>query len=110
MKKNLLIISALLLAISLQAKEYTVSSPSGNIEIKVSVTEKISYSVLLDGTEIITPSPISMTLSDGTVSGINSKVRKVKTGSFSEVINPVVQRKYAIIKDEYNLLYLSFKG
>ncbi|MEA3477626.1 MAG: glycoside hydrolase family 97 protein [Bacteroidota bacterium] len=110
MRKKLLIFLALVLVISLQAKDYSVSSPSGNIEIKVSVTEKIRYSVLLNGTEIITPSSISMTLNNGTILGENSKVKKVKTGSFSEVIMPVVQRKYATINDEYNLLHLSFKG
>jgi len=110
MQKHLLIVLSLIFTFSLQAKDYTVFSPSGNIEVRVSVTEKISYSVLLNGTEIITPSSISMTLNVGTVLGKDSKVRKVKTASFSDVILPVVQRKYATIIDEYNLLHLLFKG
>jgi len=110
MKKKPLILIALILVVSLQAKDYTLFSPSGEIEVRVSITEKISYSMLLDGTEIISPSFISMTLDDGTVLGENSKIKKVKTGSVSEVIIPVVQRKYATIKDEYTLLQLMFKG
>lgn len=110
MQKALLILLAPLLVITLQAKEYSVSSPSGKIEVKVSVNEKVSYSVWLDGTKIVSPSFISMTLDDGAILGGNSKVRKVKTGSVSEIIIPVVQRKYATINDEYNLLYLMFKG
>ena len=110
MQKALLILLASLLVITLQAKEYSVSSPSGKIEVKVSVSKKISYSVWLDGAKIISPSVISMTLDDGTILGGNSKVRKVKTGSVSEIIRPVVQRKYATIKDEYNLLHFMFKG
>ncbi len=110
MQKALFILLAPFFVTTLQAKEYSISSPSGNIEVKVSVNEKISYSVLLDGAKIISPSVISMTLDDGTVLGENSKVRKVKTGSVSEVIIPVVQRKYSTIKDEYSLLHLMFKG
>ena len=110
MQKALFILLAPMLVITLQAKEYSVSSPSGKIEVKVSVTKKVSYSVWLDGAKIISPSVISMTLDDGIVVGKNSKVDNVKTGSVSEIIRPVVQRKYATIKDEYNLLHLMFKG
>ena len=109
MQKALFILLAFFFIITLQAKEYSVSSPSGKIQVKVSVNETTSYSVLLDGTEIISPSFISLTLDDETVLGGNSKVRKVKTGTVNEIIKPVVQRKYATIKDEYNLLHLMFK-
>ncbi len=110
MRKILLVLSVSLLAISLQGKQYSVSSPSEKIEVIVSVNEKISYSVLLDGKEIISPSTISMMLDDGLVLGENLNVKKVKTVSISEIIKPVVQRKYATIKDEYNLLHIIFKG
>ncbi len=107
-------ISVLLLLLSffygLSAKEYSVESPSGKIQIKVSVNEAITYSVLLNGTEIIAPSAISMEFSDGDVWGKDAKVKKVKTTSVSQELVPVVQRKYAKIHDEYNQLTLSFKG
>ncbi len=96
--------------VSLSAKEYSVKSPAGKIEVVVNVEEQISYSVLLNESEVIAPSVISMELNDGTVWGENAKVRKVKNITFSEELTPVVSRKYAKMKDEYNLMTLSFKG
>jgi alpha-glucosidase len=110
MKKNLLTFLSLFLVFELHATDYSVKSPSGNIEVKVTINEKTTYSVLLNGTEIISPSPVSMELNDGVVFGKDSKVRNVKTATVKEEIKPVVQRKYATIKDEYNLLNLSFSG
>jgi alpha-glucosidase len=93
----------------LNAKEYSVKSPSGKIVIKVSVGTAINYSVLLNGTEIIAPSTISLKISDSTVWGENAKVKKAKTILVSEDIIPAVKRKYAKIENDYNQLTLSFK-
>ncbi len=110
MKRIPMFILIMSLFFSLSAKEYSVQSPSGKIEIKVAVGETTTYSVLLNGTEIIVPSTISMELTDGTVWGKDAKVKKAKTISVSEELKPVVQRKYATLQNEYNQLTLSFKG
>ncbi|HKI88260.1 MAG TPA: glycoside hydrolase family 97 catalytic domain-containing protein, partial [Draconibacterium sp.] len=110
MKKYLISIPFVFLIFNLSAKEYTVSSPSGKLTVKVSVNENITYQVSLNGTEITAPSEISMTLDDGTVLGKNDKVRKTKTTTVNEEIIPVVSRKYAKIPDVYNLLTLTFKN
>jgi len=110
MKKYLISILGLFLILNLNAKEYTVSSPSGKLSVKVSVNENITYEVSLNGTEIIAPSEISMTLDDGMVLGKNDKVRRAKTTSVNKKIVPVVNRKYSKMKDEYNLLTLSIKN
>jgi alpha-glucosidase len=107
-------ISLLLLLLSvfwgLSAKEYSVESPSGKIQIKVSVNEVITYSVLLNGSEIVAASPVSMEIGNGEVWGKDAKVKKAKSTSVSEEIIPVVQRKYNKIENTYNLLTLSFKN
>ncbi len=110
MKKITVLILSVFVIFNLSAKEYTVESPSGNIKVKISVNGTIAYSVLSNGTEIISPSAISLKISDGTVWGENAKVKKDKTISVSEDIIPVVQRKYAKIENDYNQLTLSFKG
>jgi len=97
-------------AVSGSTKEYYVKSPSEKLEIKVIVDEEINYSILLNGAEIVTPSNISLEISNGEIWGKNAKVKKVKTISVSKEIVPVVKRKYATIPDEYNQLTLSFKG
>ncbi len=110
MKKITSLLLFVFIIFSLNAKEYTVKSPSGKIQIKVSVNETINYSVSLNGNEIISPSTISLKISDGIIWGKNAKVKKAKTISVSEDIIPVVQRKYSKIENDYNQLTLSFKG
>jgi len=110
MKKLTTIMLIISLSLAISAKEYTVESPSGKIAVKIQIDETIKYSVFLNGTEIISPSVISMKIDDGSTWGNEAKVRKAKTISVSEEITPVVQRKYAKIKNEYNQLTLSFKG
>lgn len=108
MKRFILLSLLLALFIPVSAKEYTVSSPSGNLLVKVSADATTTYSVLLNGKEIISPSQISMTLDNGLVPGENGKVKKAKTIAISNEIVPVVARKFAKITDNYNLLTLSF--
>ncbi|MFW5773140.1 MAG: glycoside hydrolase family 97 protein, partial [Tangfeifania sp.] len=93
----------------LNAKDYSVESPSGRLEVKVLVEGEIQYSVFLNDKEIISQSPISMTLEDK-VLGQDAKVRRDKITSVDEVIVPTVQRKYAEIPDVYNQLTLTFTG
>jgi alpha-glucosidase len=93
----------------LNAKEYTVESPSGRLEVKVSVEEIVKYSVFLNEKEVISLSPISMTLEDK-VLGKDAKVRRDKITSVDEVIVPTVKRKYAEIPEVYNQLTLTFRG
>ncbi len=110
MKKLSLLITLIGLVFTLSAKEYSLESPSGKIQVKVNVDDIVTYSIMLNGTPIIAPSQISMELYNGTVWGVDAKVRKAKTNSVSQVLTPVVQRKSATIKDEYKELTLSFKG
>ncbi|WP_340111629.1 glycoside hydrolase family 97 protein [Maribellus mangrovi] len=109
MKQIILFLSLLVFGFNLSAKDYTLESPSGKITVKIAIDETTTYSVLLDGKEIISPSQISMSFDDGTNWGNDEKVKKVKTISVSQELNPVVHRKFATIKDEYNQLTLSFK-
>lgn len=110
MKKLILLVLIMSGIMCLSAKEYIIESPSGKITVKVNVGEKISYSVLLNHAVIVAPSHVNMKLSTGESWGVNSKVRKAKTVEVLQDIKPVVQRKYATIKDEYKQLTLAFKG
>ncbi len=110
MKKVFILFLSVFLISNIDAKEYSVKSPSGKIVVKISVETEINYSVLLNGKIILSPSPIALKISDGTIWGENAKVKKAKTISVYEDIIPVVQRKYAKIENDYNQLTLSFKG
>lgn len=110
MKKYLIISLFIVMILKLNAKEFTVSSPSGKLAVKISVDEKITYSVLLNDAVLISPSEISMTLDDGTIFGQNAKAGKAKTASVSSEIVPVVNRKYNKIPDVYNSMIIPFKN
>lgn len=58
-------------------KDYTLSSPDGGLEVKITADDGISWSLYRDGTCLLTPSRISMTLEDGTVYG-TGKFRTAK--------------------------------
>lgn len=110
MKNLILTLLSVFIACNLLAKEYEQKSPQGNISIKIEVNDVITYSVLLNGNVIISPSEISMTLDDGQIWGENAKIKKAKTTSISQELTPVINKKYSSISNEYNQLTLSFKG
>lgn len=91
-------------------KVYEVKDASGKVEVKVEVgKESVSYSVIQGGETMIANSPISMTLTDGTVFGENPRVKKVHRRVIDEVINPPLYRK-AQIRNECNEMTIDFKG
>ena len=87
---------------------YKVESPDGQLSASVVVGNVISYSVSRGGVNLINPSEISMTLSGGTVFGIDDKVRKFKKSSIDQTIPTVVYKK-AEVRDNYNEITLMFK-
>lgn len=91
-------------------KTLTLTDTSGKINLKVKVSkEDICYSVFHGGDEMISPSPISMTLTDGTTFGKNPKLKKVTRTSVDNVIYPPIYKKKSI-RDNYNEMKLDFRG
>lgn len=91
-------------------KQFSVKSPSGKLEISILVNkENIEYYVTHDKDILVDKSPISMTFTDREPFGINPKLSKTQTKSYSGVIHPPLYRK-SEIKDNYNELVLQFKG
>jgi alpha-glucosidase len=91
------------------AKDLSFSSPDGRITSIIHITDKISYSVLLNSKEIIAPSEISLKVNE-TILGQDPKLKKSFTRYVSRELIPVVKQKSAVIKDEYNELVMNFKG
>ena len=85
----------------LQAKDYTLLSPDGRIAVSISVGDDISWSIASDGEQILCPSGIALTLSDGTVYGRRMKVKKAVRRSVDEVLDsPLFKRSK--VRDRYN--------
>ena len=95
-------------------KNFTISSPDGNIQLKVDAGAKLQWSVTHQSQTIIAPSSISLTLQTGDVLGADPKIRTLPTiGAKSENINnkiTAVNYKKDIVEDNYNQLTLNCKG
>jgi alpha-glucosidase len=92
------------------AKPHELFSPDKKIRIIIQTDGAVSYAVFCDGREIITPSPVSLTIEGTDVLGKEPRLSSVKTRSVDEKIVPPVREKRAVIADRYNEAILSFKG
>ena len=109
MKKTLTTIVFAVFAIGAIAspKTYVVISPNGKLKVNVSEGKDISYAVTYDGTKLLSPSPISMTLEDGSVYGGSAKAKKALLKSVNNTIGTVAYKKTSV-SDNYNELTLQY--
>ncbi len=79
----------ILTALELNAqKNFTISSPDGNLHLKVEAGKNLQWSLTHQSQTIIAPSSISLTLQTGEVLGANPKIRTPLTvGAKFEKIN-----------------------
>ena len=107
MKRTLLI---LLIALSVNgfAKDYTIKSPDGKIQVTVAVGTQINWSATVDNHPIFTNNTLSVDLGTS-VLGNQPKVVSAKTTSVNEVVETVVAVKSKTIGNHYNQLNLVFK-
>lgn len=100
-----------LLAGSLSAvqKQLSLTSPDGKLKATINVGEKLTYSVLFDGKEVIALSAISMTLDNGTVWGDNAKLLKSDEKQIDVKIASPFYRADSM-RDWCNELTMKFKG
>jgi len=86
-----------------------VKSPNGKIDMALESGAKILWSVKHENTEVIAPSPISITLGGGVVLGNNTIVISAKNSKFSTSFATPFYKKKTVI-DEYNQVIVNFKG
>lgn len=90
-------------------KGIELKDPSGKIQLNVMLGNTVTYSVSHGEDVIIETSPVSMTLTDGTVFGKEPRLKKKKYRTENQMIYPPIYRKQSI-KDHFNELTLEFKG
>ena len=108
MKKLLTILTLVLAAATLQAKDYKVLSPSGELSITIQADDSLRWSIGMGEEILLEPSPLSLTLADGTVYGSRIKVRKAVKKSVSQTLE-AQNFKRAQVEDRYNELTLQTK-
>ena len=107
--KLLLSLAVLTSSLQLSAKTYQVISPNGRITANVSLNETCQLSILLDGKELMAPSTIGLTLSEGKQAYAQAKVARSKRGSINEAIEAPMYRQ-ASFTFKANQLDLMLKG
>lgn len=94
-----------LMAMSISATNYEVSSPNGKVKVSVSAEETVKWSVNYDGKMVLLPSEINIQLQQGDKTMGLGKVGKVAKkqirGSFE---NPFYKK--STIKDDYGQLLM----
>jgi alpha-glucosidase len=91
------------------AQEYTVTSPNGLLKINVHVGTDVKYDVVLRSEQLVAPSPISLTLSNGISPGKNGTVQSTSTRSVNETITRPYG-KSTTVTDHFNELTVNFTG
>lgn len=104
----LLMLPALLGTSVFAQKKYNLSSPDKSLEVRVSITDSIYYSVFLDKQELLAPSAVSFKTSS--TKGNSWKVSAAKASSGSAILQPVIRQKSSTISDHYNQLHLDFSN
>lgn len=111
MKKHLILTIALYLTATLPIKaqeEYTVSSPNGSLELKISMRDTLSYQIFADGEALSKISPIAMIVERNgrrITLGENPAVEKCSRNSISQKI-PMHLGENDQIDDTYNEMIL----
>ena len=90
-------------------KSYKLQSPSGALTVDISAGQQACWSVSVQGTTVLRPSAISLSLDDGTVFGRDMKVTRAARRSVNGTVTPVIYRQ-AVVKEAYNELTLRCKG
>lgn len=90
-------------------KEFKLASPNGKVTAEIELGQQLTYSISLDGEELMDDSPIGMTLTTGEVWGQNPKLKSQKRQKVDQMI-PSPMYRASQLRDNYNALTLTFKG
>ena len=109
MKRLITILALCAVCVGAWAKGYTLTSPDGHISLSVQTGKTFTYSVMRDGILLLDPSPMGLTLADGTVWGPGTKFGKAVRRSVDAAYDaPVFKR--SSVRDHFNELTLKAKG
>jgi len=111
MKKTLLFVFLLVCPSAFAfGKEYKISSPDTKISLTVNVGVEINWSAAIDSREVINSTRVGLTLDNGKVFGNSEKVKNARMSVIDEISRPVVANKRSEIKDNCNVLTLTFNS
>ena len=95
--------AGLLLASPAIAKTYRLASPDGKLVATIDDAKGITYAVTYDGQQLITPSPISMTIGEDKTTLIGTSMKGGKVQSHKGTIQANFYKK-SQVDDNYNAI------
>ncbi len=114
MRPSSVVVAVCVLAPTLAAQQgsqtHRTTSPDGDITITVTVGAELTYALEWRSRTMIAPSPISLTLGDGTVVGPGARIVDTRWSAADAIVEPVVPEKTSRVRDHYSQLSLDFAG
>lgn len=109
MKKLTFLLLCVLCTLSLQAqKQFTLTSPDGNLKTTITTGDRLTYDIVCNGRQILSPSSLSMTLDNGSVWGEKTSLSGTSRKSVDQTIPSPFYRSTEM-RDCYNELTMRFK-
>lgn len=111
MKKliRLLILTLMISQAQAAGRPHLLTSPDGRLKVTVEIGQNLTWSVQHENTPVISASPLSVTLTNGTQWGVNPRLIKKKATEHRGEVTTRLYKK-STIPDEYNELILQFRG
>lgn len=94
---------------SSKPKTMKVTSPDKKLELTVSITDRIQWTLTHEGDTVMAPSTLSLTLGNQGVLGKDPVLRRSSTEAHQETIATGLYKK-SEVPNNYNQLQLDFKG
>ena len=102
------LLGVIIFSVSLAAKDYNLTSPSGALAVRVSVGGQTTWTLSVNGESVMSDNVVSMTIDDRTL-GPGARVVKQRKGRKDEhIVSPFYRQ--AEFDASYNWLSLSMKG
>lgn len=98
-----------LLPLAVQAADYRLTSPDGDVVLEVSCTDRLIYRIEAGGEAVLATSPLAMSFADGREWGVKPEVVKTEYAEADEMIPSLFYRKSSV-RDHYRELTLTFRG
>lgn len=105
-----LLLFGTMLASPVGAADFELSSPGGQIHVRVFTGEHLSWSVYKGQECLIAQSRMGMEFSNNRSVGVDPQVRSSSVREVDQLITPVVPVKNSQIRDHYNELVIGFRN
>ena len=89
--------------------DYNLRSPDQRIEVRIRLSDRIRYDVLLNGKALLQDSTLSLKLEAATL-GSEPRIQNAKNRTVDQWIEPVVRQKSARLRENFNETRLEMQG